>query len=165
MAHKEVDPVLGCLRRESSPDDGALMALGRAWLITSSVAVMTACATSSPPARVSDPMALQTTATVKTVARQISVTQDGNSLPQAGREAVINRLKEQGGAVHLQRHMAAMSTLSDVDLHAGNQTQLLVDGPTTFKFETGLWVWPGHRGSFLARTHCVRPVEASKASG
>ncbi|MES2886878.1 MAG: phospholipase D-like domain-containing protein [Pseudomonadota bacterium] len=133
MAHPKRDPAADRCGREPTSRRSARLARWRVGLITGSVAAVTACATSAPPARVIDPVALQTTATVKTVARQISVIQDGNSLPQAGREAVIQRLKDQGGAVHLQRQMAAMSTLSDVDLHAGNQAQLLVDGPATFK--------------------------------
>ncbi|MFO1336886.1 MAG: phospholipase D-like domain-containing protein [Burkholderiaceae bacterium] len=70
---------------------------------------------------------------VKVVARELSVTGPHGRMSQPEREALLRRLSEQGSATLLQRQLAAMSVFGDVDLVAGNRSELLVDGPATFE--------------------------------
>jgi cardiolipin synthase len=72
------------------------------------------------------------TSTGKDVARRVTVSGPRGRLNQAEREALLKRLAGQGSATLLQRQLAAMSVFGDVDLVAGNETRLLIDGPATF---------------------------------
>ena len=68
----------------------------------------------------------------RAVAAQVTVHRQGARLGRVEREALVKRLGEQGSATLVQRHLAAMLRFGEVDLHAGNEAKLLVDGPATF---------------------------------
>lgn len=66
------------------------------------------------------------------VARQVSVSGREGALDAAARTRVLAEAGGPGHAALLQRHVMAMAQFGDVDLHAHNEAQLLVDGPATF---------------------------------
>jgi len=67
------------------------------------------------------------------VASQISVDSPKGELNQGQKEQVLHAVAAQGGAESIKRHLAAMASFGDIDLYAGNDARLLVDGPATFK--------------------------------
>src|SRR6218665_412372 len=70
--------------------------------------------------------------TASALARQLHVQGQRGRLNAAQREALLQRVGSQGSHALLQRHLAVMSASGEVNLHAGNDVQLLVDGPATF---------------------------------
>jgi len=70
--------------------------------------------------------------TASALARQLHVQGQRGRLNAAQREALLQRVGSQGSHALLQRHLAVMSASGEVNLHAGNDAQLLVDGPATF---------------------------------
>lgn len=48
------------------------------------------------------------------------------------RSQLIARVGQQGNSPELNRHLAAMSSFDEVDLHAHNHATLLIDGPAAF---------------------------------
>ncbi|OWQ48394.1 cardiolipin synthase B [Roseateles noduli] len=93
---------------------------------------LVACGTPRAPVngRVPDPPS--TAPTLTRVAAQVDVTGPRGQMNQAGREQALQGAASQGKADLLKRQIAAMSAFGDVDLYAGNDAQLLVDGPATF---------------------------------
>ena len=93
---------------------------------------LVACGTPRAPVngRVPDPPAAAPSLT--RVAAQVDVVGARGPLGQASREQVLQAAAAQGKADLLKRQIAAMSSFGDVDLYAGNDTKLLVDGPATF---------------------------------
>ncbi|WP_431052856.1 phospholipase D-like domain-containing protein [Roseateles sp. L2-2] len=93
---------------------------------------LVACGTPRAPVngRVPDPPS--TAPTLTRVAAQVDVTGSRGQMNQAGREQALQGAASQGKADLLKRQIAAMSAFGDVDLYAGNDAQLLVDGPATF---------------------------------
>ena len=77
---------------------------------------------SGVPARVS----------ARTAASAVDVTGRRGRMTAAQRESLLKRLGEQGGGNELNRHLLAMASFDDVDLHAHNDSTLLIDGPRTF---------------------------------
>ncbi|NRF68159.1 cardiolipin synthase B [Aquincola sp. S2] len=73
------------------------------------------------------------TQTMQAMAREVSVIGHRGRLAPAEREQLLRRVGEQGSASLVQRHLAAMSTFGEVDLYAGNEVKLLIDGPETFE--------------------------------
>jgi cardiolipin synthase A/B len=68
-----------------------------------------------------------------TLAAQLAVTGAGGPLNRRQREALIRRAGAQGEAGLLPRQLAAMTAISPVELFAGNDVGLLIDGPATFQ--------------------------------
>lgn len=96
-------------------------------------AVLGACAMSPPAPRADLPLAEpRRTPAVQEVSRKVSVTGPRGRLTPEQRERLLRRIGEQGSATLVQRHLLAMSAFGEVDLHAGNQARLLIDGPQTF---------------------------------
>ena len=95
-------------------------------------AALVACGTPRPPVngRLPDPPA--TTPALTRVAAQVDVVGPRGPLNQTRREQALQGAASQGKAELLKRQIAAMSAFGDVDLYAGNDTRLLIDGPATF---------------------------------
>lgn len=93
---------------------------------------LVACGTPRAPVngRIPDPPS--TAPTLTRVAAQVDVTGPRGQMNQASREQALQAAAAQGKADLLKRQIAAMSAFGDVDLYAGNDAQLLVDGPATF---------------------------------
>nr|WP_297529313.1 phospholipase D-like domain-containing protein [uncultured Roseateles sp.] len=93
---------------------------------------LVACGTPRAPVngRLPDPPSGAPTLT--RVAAQVDVVGPRGPLNQAKREQAVQAAAAQGKADLLKRQIAAMSAFGDVDLYAGNDAQLLVDGPATF---------------------------------
>ncbi|WP_067064619.1 phospholipase D-like domain-containing protein [Roseateles chitosanitabidus] len=93
---------------------------------------LAACGTPRPPVngRLPDPPAA--TPALTRVAAQVDVTGPRGPLDQNRREQALQGAASQGKAELLKRQIAAMSAFGDVDLYAGNDTRLLIDGPATF---------------------------------
>lgn len=102
--------------------------LRTAWAVAL-ISGLAACA-QTPPAQRVQPAA--SAPSIQRVASQVSVRGQGGQLPRAARETLLRQLGEQGGTTLVQRHLSAMSRFGSVELLAGNQAQLLVDGPATF---------------------------------
>ena len=66
------------------------------------------------------------------VAQHLSVVGRDGRLDAAARTRLLDRLALQGGGGLLNRQLAAMADLGEVDLYAHNQARLLIDGPATF---------------------------------
>ncbi len=56
----------------------------------------------------------------------------GNELGPGEKRAVLGSVAAQGRPALLKKQLAAMAAFGEVDLHAGNQVRLLLDGPATF---------------------------------
>jgi cardiolipin synthase len=93
---------------------------------------LVACGTPRPPVngRIPDPPASAPALT--RVAAQVDVVGSRGPMNQASREQALQAAAAQGEAELLKRQLAAMSAFGDVDLYAGNDAKLLVDGPATF---------------------------------
>ncbi len=70
-------------------------------------------------------------------ARAMSQTVDitgsrGRRLTPAQRDQALQRIAAQGKPTLVQHHLAVMAASGDVDLYAGNEVKLLIDGPATF---------------------------------
>lgn len=93
---------------------------------------LVACGTPRPPVngRIPDPPASAPPLT--RVAAQVDVVGARGPMNQASREQALQAAAAQGKAELLKRQLAAMSAFGDVDLYAGNDAKLLVDGPATF---------------------------------
>lgn len=100
------------------------------------VAVLTAglgaCAVTPPIPRADVPLQQEAAPAVHKVAAQVSVTGHGGRLRRDEREQLLRRVGEQGSPTLVQRHLAVMSSFGEVDLYAGNEVRLLIDGPATF---------------------------------
>lgn len=108
-------------------------ASARRWLSGLSlilIVLLGACASlpartvAAPPASAADNKALAQTMDV-TGAR-------GRRLTPAQRDQALQRIASQGKPTLVQHHLAVMAAAGDVDLYAGNEVKLLVDGPATF---------------------------------
>lgn len=62
----------------------------------------------------------------------VTVLGRSGALPPGQEAAVLARLGAEGRRVLLERQLRALTQQGEVDLHRGNQTRLLVDGPATF---------------------------------
>lgn len=94
--------------------------------------LVSGCASAPPAPRADLPLPARGAPSVPVVAQQVNVIGHQGRLTRDEREALIRRLGEQGRATLLQRHVAAMATYGEVDLYAGNEAKLLVDGPATY---------------------------------
>ncbi len=106
-----------------------------AWTLSACISapsVPPAAALAAPAASSAAASAARGAPVEKVVARELTVTGPHGRMGQSEREALLKRLAEQGKANLLQRQLAAMSVFGDVDLVAGNSSQLLVDGPAAF---------------------------------
>ena len=65
-------------------------------------------------------------------AQQLGVVGASGRLSATARQRVLARLAAEGRNDLLSRHLAVMGEAGDVDLYAGNDVKLLVDGPATF---------------------------------
>lgn len=120
--------------RRLLPWGGAAAVL--AWSLSACIsapAVPPAATRAAPAANLAAASAARGAPVEKVVAREVTVTGPHGRLSQAEREALLKRLASQGNATLLQRQLAAMSVFGDVDLVAGNSSQLLVDGPAAFE--------------------------------
>lgn len=69
----------------------------------------------------------------KALSQTVDVTgSKGRRLTPAQRDQALQRMAAQGQPTLVQRHLAVMAAAGDVDLYAGNDVKLLVDGPATF---------------------------------
>lgn len=93
---------------------------------------LVACGTPRPPVNGQLPEPPAATPTLTRVAAQVDVVGPRGPLNQARREQALQGAASQGKAELLKRQLAAMSTFGDVDLYAGNEARLLIDGPATF---------------------------------
>lgn len=93
---------------------------------------LVACGTPQPPVngRLPDPPASAPALT--RVAARVDVVGPRGAMNQANREQALQATAAQGKAELLKRQVAAMAAFGDVDLYAGNDARLLVDGPATF---------------------------------
>ncbi len=90
------------------------------------------------PACASHPSLLASTDTAATdtanLSQAVSISgAHGNALGADARARVLGQVAAQGSAPLLKNQLAAMARFGEVDLHAGNQVRLLLDGPATFK--------------------------------
>ena len=107
---------------------------GGAWCSIPLLLGLASCATGVAVQRADLPVANATSRpSSQAVAAQVQSTGPRGRLSAAQREQLLVRLGQQGSANRLNRHLAAMAQLDDVDLHAQNQARLLVDGPATFQ--------------------------------
>lgn len=107
---------------------------GGAWCSIPLLLGLASCATGVAVQRADLPVASATSRpSSQAVAAQVQSTGPRGRLSAAQREQLLVRLGQQGSANRLNRHLAAMAQLDDVDLHAQNQARLLVDGPATFQ--------------------------------
>ena len=107
---------------------------GRAWCSIPLLLGLASCATGVAVQRADLPVASTTSRpSSQAVAAQVQSTGPRGRLSAAQREQLLVRLGQQGSANRLNRHLAAMAQLDDVDLHAQNEARLLVDGPATFQ--------------------------------
>ncbi|UXH76261.1 phospholipase D-like domain-containing protein [Roseateles amylovorans] len=95
-------------------------------------ACMMACGTPKPPINGPIPEPPARAPSVAKVATQVDVNDARGPMGQQRREQAIQSAANQGRADLLKRQLAAMSAFGDVDLYAGNDTRLLIDGPATF---------------------------------
>lgn len=102
------------------------------WAPVVAAAGMSACAMSPLSAPKADAPLRRSAPTVSTIARDVTVESHRGRLNTAQREALLTRVGQQGSTTLVQRHLAAMSSYGDVNLYAGNEVKLLVDGPATF---------------------------------
>jgi cardiolipin synthase len=93
---------------------------------------LVACGTPRAPVNGRLPEPPSTAPTLTRVAAQVDVVGPRGPLNQANREQALQAAAAQGKADLLKRQIAAMSAFGDVDLYAGNDAQLLVDGPASF---------------------------------
>ncbi|HSW04812.1 phospholipase D-like domain-containing protein [Aquabacterium sp.] len=96
------------------------------------LAVLAGCAITPPMPRADRPPPGRPTPSTGAVASQVTVTGHRGRLQHDEREQLLRRVGEQGSASLVQRQLAAMSSFGEVDLHAGNEARLLIDGPATF---------------------------------
>jgi cardiolipin synthase len=69
----------------------------------------------------------------KSLAQSVEVTgSGGRRLTPAQREAALRRVAGQGKPTLVQHHLAVLAAMGEVDLYAGNEVKLLIDGPATF---------------------------------
>ncbi|HLL18381.1 MAG TPA: cardiolipin synthase, partial [Rubrivivax sp.] len=93
-------------------------------LLLSSCASLPARTGAAPPATAAD---------AKALAQSVDVTGSrGRRLTAAQREQALQRIAAQGKPTLVQHHLAVMAAAGDVDLYAGNDVKLLVDGPAAF---------------------------------
>lgn len=93
---------------------------------------LVACGTPRAPVNGRVPEPPSTAPTLTRVAAQVDVVGPRGQMNQARREQALQAAAAQGKSDLLKRQLAAMSAFGDVDLYAGNDAQLLVDGPATF---------------------------------
>jgi cardiolipin synthase A/B len=93
---------------------------------------LVACGTPRAPVNGRVPEPPSTAPTLTRVAAQVDVVGPRGPMNQANREQAVQAAAAQGKADLLKRQIAAMSAFGDVDLYAGNDARLLVDGPATF---------------------------------
>ena len=106
---------------------GALMSM----ISTVALGVLLASCASLPPR--GGATAPATAASAKALAQSVDVTGSrGKRLTAAQREQALQRIAAQGKPSLVQHHLAVMAAAGDVDLYAGNDVKLLVDGPVTF---------------------------------
>ena len=74
-----------------------------------------------------------TAADAKALAQSVDVTGSrGRRLTAAQRDQALQRIASQGKPTLVQHHLAVMAAAGDVELYAGNDVKLLVDGPAAF---------------------------------
>ena len=105
-----------------------------AWALLSA-GLLAACAATPPalPSAQEAPSPSARAPSTAVLASQIQVESPKGSLDQGQREQVLHQVAAQGGADAIKRQLAAMASFGDVGLYAGNEAQLLIDGPATFK--------------------------------
>ena len=81
---------------------------------------------------VSAEAASQARPNTRSVAQGVEVMGRHGRLDAAARTQLLQGLGNQGNASALNRQVQAMARFGDVDLYAGNEAQLLMDGPVTF---------------------------------
>lgn len=107
---------------------------GSAWCLIPLLLGLASCASGVALQRADLPVAsANARPSNQAVAAQVQGTGPRGRLSAAQREQMLARLGQQGSADRLNRHLAAMAQLDDVDLHAQNEARLLVDGPATFQ--------------------------------
>ncbi len=95
------------------------------------IAVLSACAQVPQAPRIEKDAAVASV-NVRLLAQQVEAESRHGRLTRPEREALIRRIGEQGSAALVQMHLGAMARFGDVNLHAGNDARLLIDGPATF---------------------------------
>ena len=105
----------------------------RALGCTLAVVLLGACAAPQPALRDAG-SAAASSAQVDTRSAADSVRATGRfgRLDTRARARLLAQLGAQGGGSALNRQVLAMGRFGDVNLHAGNQASLLIDGPATF---------------------------------
>lgn len=92
-----------------------------------------ACAvTPLPRARADMPLPASAPPSTAAVAGKVEVVAPRGRLDQAERKALLERIGDQGSEHLVKRHLANMARFGSVDLYAGNDADLLIDGPATF---------------------------------
>lgn len=69
---------------------------------------------------------------VSSLARELTVDGHHGRLDTRQREALLQKVGDQGSQTLVQQHLAAMSSYGELHLYAGNEVRLLVDGPAAF---------------------------------
>lgn len=92
-----------------------------------------ACAiTPLPRARADLPLPASAPPSTAAVAGKVEVVAPRGRLNQAERRALLERVGDQGSETLVKRQLANMARFGGVDLYAGNDADLLIDGPATF---------------------------------
>jgi cardiolipin synthase A/B len=69
---------------------------------------------------------------VAVVASEVNVVGQRGPLDRGSREKVLHNVAAQGSADLMKRQLSAMASFGELDLYAGNDVRLLIDGPATF---------------------------------
>lgn len=131
------------------PWRGLVACVAAAWL-AGCVAAPTLPADRATPVAAAD-------ASLPAVARRVAIAGPRGRLPRAEREALLARLAATPRGDAAQRQLAAMAAFGDVDLYAGNDARVLVDGPATF--DAMFKAIEGARHSILVESYIVEDVE------
>jgi cardiolipin synthase A/B len=107
----------------------------RAGAIASLVCTLLLGACAAPQARLRSEQPSQmadVVADTRTVAQAVQATGAAGRLDAPARRRLLSQLGAQGNGNTLNRHVLAMRRFGDVNLYAGNDASLLIDGPATF---------------------------------
>ncbi|MEO7244872.1 MAG: phospholipase D-like domain-containing protein, partial [Rubrivivax sp.] len=100
-------------------------------------------------------------APVKALAHELTVIgSGGKALSPAERERLVRQLGSEGSAALLRRHLAAMASTEGVELYAGNEAKVLVDGPATF--DAMFKAIAAARRSVLVESYIVEDAEIAQ---
>lgn len=107
--------------------------LARRLAALAAASLIGACAvTPLPRARADMPLPASAPPSTAAVAGKVEVVAPHGRLDQAERKTLLEKVGDQGSENLVKRHLAHMARFGEVNLYAGNDADLLIDGPATF---------------------------------